>query len=186
MSLHIVSAQVFLCITHNASGLILSQCHRFLLYPLVVSLPLGTCSFHPSTHLCPSVHSFEHPSILPSIYSHKPICLSSTQTAVLALTHHPLTHLYVRTYARTYPSSSQLSVTREGRGFSISVSCTFIPRRPGLALSLIPSPCLPPPSPDSVAALQSGLPPPSGHLRPSPSRPGPPHTRLGQTHQHPG
>lgn len=125
---------------------VVSSCHsvRFLLYPLVVSLSLGTCSFHPSTHLCPSVHSFEHPSILPSIYIHKPISLPSTQTAVLALTHHPLTHLYVRTYARTYPSSSQLSVAREGHGLLYLCLLHFHPQTPRSCLESHPFPVSPP------------------------------------------
>uniref|UniRef100_A0A8C5NZH8 Discoidin domain receptor family, member 1 n=1 Tax=Jaculus jaculus TaxID=51337 RepID=A0A8C5NZH8_JACJA len=57
---------------------------------------------------------------------------------------------------------------------------------PNGSVSSLPCVFPTPHSPDSVAALQSGLPPPPGHLRPSPSRPWPPHTRLGQTHQHPG
>lgn len=164
-----------------------SFCHcviDFCCAPLLSPYPL--CLFFPSAHpsilLCPSIHSLNHPLTLPSIYIHKPICLSSSQTSVPAPISHPPIHS-----AFHYSGGALL--------YSTSVSRTSIPIRPILPYSR--SPCLssleshpfpvsPPPSPDSVAALQSGLPPPSGHLRPSPSRPGPPHTRLGQTHQHPG
>lgn len=162
-------------------------CHcvvDFCCAPLLVSLPstfiLSIC--HPSIFLCPSSHSLNHPP------PYHPSRFINT-FVYLAVRHQFRPPSVIR-------PSIQLSITLEGPCFILFLSLglpfpyapsCLIPGLPvRLALSLIPSPCLPPPSPDSVAALQSGLPPPSGHLRPSPSRPGPPHTRLGQTHQHPG
>lgn len=150
---------------------------------------------HPTIFIYPFVHASSHPAIIHSPFTHLPMpSFHSTIYSLLInlyqfIIHPSFIDLFINLCFHWL--FIQLANTLQvlcllGHPFHQPQSCPLPCLPVCLTLSLIPSWCLPPPSPDSVAALQSSLPPPSGHLRPSPSRPGPPHTRLGQTHQHPG
>lgn len=138
--------------------------HPTVIHPSILTYISAHC---PSTN-----HTFvfiQHFIIHSSL--HPPIHLPTVHTlSIHPVIQHSLAPCFILPVS-TFPSALVLSYSR----FPCLSSLEFHP----FPVSSLPSP-------DSVAALQSGLPPPSGHLRPPPSRPGPPHTRLGQTHQHPG